>query len=50
MQCINNCTPETKHVSRVRTVAAALYSHFTPHVMFFHVKHVMYFYTSTIGK
>jgi len=52
VQCIYNCIPETNPVSTVHSVAAALYLQFTvPHVMLFsHFEHVLYFYSSTIGK
>jgi hypothetical protein len=36
MQGIYNYKPETKHVSRVYSVAAFLYLHFVLHVMLFH--------------
>ena len=37
MQSIYNYIPETNHVSRVYSVAAALYLQFVLHVMLFHI-------------
>jgi len=45
MQCIDSSMSETNHVSRVHTVAAALYLHFMLHVMLFSMLNM--FCTST---
>jgi hypothetical protein len=48
MQDIYYYVPETNHLSRVHSVAAALYLSFVLYVMLFRILNVLYFYISTV--
>ena len=49
MQGIYNYIPETNHVSRVHSVASALYLQFVLHVMLFHIRNMFCTFTLALS-